>query len=432
MKFSKELDTLVEAGVIDAVTAERITAYYQSKAGSAQNRLTIVFGILGAILVGLGVVLILGNNWDALSVSVKTGIAFLPMIAGQAICGFTLIRKGDSVVWREASAAFLVLSIGACISLVGLIYNIPGNMDMFLLTWCLLALPVIYIMRSSVASLLYLIGITWYACEAGYWGSHTYEPYAYWGLLALALPHYYLLSRNAVESNFFTVHNWFIPLSVIIALGTLTVDAEELMFVTYICLFGLLYQIGLLPKLEALKLRNNGYVVLGSLGSVALLLAVSFEWYWEGLQDGYANSSIDWVSPEMIAAGILFLGALILLVMNKRKNTPRVIRPAELVFIVFVLVFFIGLVSPIAILLINAVVLAVGILTIREGALQNHFGILNYGLLIITALIICRFFDSNIPFIMKGIMFVAVGVGFFYANYRMANRIRRASEANPN
>ena len=425
MKFSKELDELVQAGVIDSATAEKITNYYTSKAGPPQNRLTLVFGILGAVLVGLGIVLILGNNWDALSRTVKTAIAFLPLLAGQIICAFTLLRQKESLVWREGSATFLVLTIGACISLVALIYNIQGQMDSFLLTWCLLALPVIYVMRSSAAALLYIIGITWYACEAGYWGSHTYEPYAYWGLLILVLPHYVMLSRTYSESNFFTVHNWFIPISVTIALGTVAVDSEELMFLAYMCLFGLLYQIGHIPKIDALKVRNNGYLVIGALGSVAILLAVSFEWYWNGLQDGYNNATIAWLSPEIIAAGLLFLGALILLILNKRKQSPFVLKPAELAFILFALIFFVGLFSPIAILLVNALVLSIGILTIREGALQNHFGILNYGLLIITALIISRFFDSNIPFILKGVMFVAVGAGFFYANYRMANRIRR-------
>jgi len=48
-----------------------------------------------------------------------------------------------------------------------------------------------------------------------------------------------------------------------------------------------------------------------------------------------------------------------------------------------------------------------------------HFGILNYGLVIITALIFCRFFDTNMSFVIRGLLFVLVGVGFFAANYVM-------------
>ena len=69
--------------------------------------------------------------------------------------------------------------------------------------------------------------------------------------------------------------------------------------------------------------------------------------------------------------------------------------------------------------------LLVAILTIREGAIRNHFGILNYGLLIITGLIICRFFDINIDFVLKGFLFVLVGLGFFFANMWMMKKKKK-------
>jgi hypothetical protein len=74
------------------------------------------------------------------------------------------------------------------------------------------------------------------------------------------------------------------------------------------------------------------------------------------------------------------------------------------------------------VILTNFFVLAIGILTIREGAKQNHLGILNYGLLIITALVICRFFDTDLSFILRGILFMLVGAGFFAANYWMMKK----------
>ena len=69
--------------------------------------LIIVFGVLGAILVGLGMVLIIAHNWDDLSRMTKTGLAFLPLLLGQGLCGYVLLRKQDSVAWRESATAFL-------------------------------------------------------------------------------------------------------------------------------------------------------------------------------------------------------------------------------------------------------------------------------------------------------------------------------------
>ena len=52
-----------------------------------------------------------------------------------------------------------------------------------------------------------------------------------------------------------------------------------------------------------------------------------------------------------------------------------------------------------------------------EGAKREHLGILNYGLLIIAALAACRFFDQDITFLGRGLIFLFVGFSFFAANY---------------
>jgi uncharacterized membrane protein len=424
MKISKDLTELIDAGVIDQSTAEKISTYYSSKTSTPQNKLVIVFAILGALLVSLGIILILAHNWDDLSRTTRTVIAFLPLIIGQLLCAYTLLKRNDSTAWREASSVFLYFAIGACISLISQIYNTPGNMTVFLLTWLILGLPIVYVMNSSSASLLYIIGITTYACQIGYWESYHMESYLYWGLLVLILPHYYFLYTRRSESNFFTFHNWFIPLSVTIVLGTIAKNAGELMFVSYMSLFGLLYLLGGTKVLRDLKIRDNGYLVLGSLGTVVMLLALGFDWFWSDLRTEKMHEGF-FHSPEFISALLITLAALALLIYQKTKQSPITLRPAEWVFIVFIGIFFLGMTSPFVVIWINILTLIVAILTIREGAIKNHLGILNYGLLIITALIICRFFDVNIGFALKGLLFVMVGMGFFFANLWMIRKKKK-------
>lgn len=430
MSLRKDLTALRDAGIIDVETAGRIEAYYAQRETEAPvSKLVIAFGILGSLLVGLGIVLILAHNWDQLSRQAKSVIAFLPLVTGQLVCAYTLWKRNDSTVWREAGSVFLVLAIGTCMSLISQIYNIPGSISSFMLTWVLLALPVVYIMRSSMASLLYLAGITWYACEIGYWSYPVAESYLYWGLLALILPHYYLLYKHKSESNFFTFHNWLIPMSVICVLGTVATSFGDIMFIAYMSLFGCFYAAGHTRVLREGKIRNNGYLVLGSLGTVVLLLMLSFDWYWKELREK-DWSGTSWItSPEGIATIGLTVLALILLVLQKKNQRPFRLNPVEPVFLLFIGIFLVGIVSPYVILLVNLLLLAIGILTIREGARHHHFGILNYGLLIITALILSRFFDTNLSFVLRGILFVGVGLGFFYANYWMMKRSKRKAKA---
>ena len=423
----KDLQELVKAEVISQNTADKISDFYHKKGEDSTNRLFIIFGILGAILVGLGIIMIIAHNWDELSKTTKTFFALLPLVGGQLLCLFTLIKKQDSVAWRESSAAFLFFSVGASISLVSQIYNIPGDLSSYLLTWMLLCLPLIYVMNSSITSLLYIVGITFYAGETGYWSQPQSEAYFYWLLLLAVLPHYYLLFKKKPESNFVVFHHWLVPLSIIISLGTVADKTGSLMYIAYFSLFGLLYLVGNSVIFAQQKTRNNGYKILGTLGSIILLLTLSFDWFWDALRkrDFQFNEVI--TSPEFFAAVVLSLLAGGLLLFQLKSKSIRDMKPVAPVFILFILAFIIGLSSSIAVVLINFFVFAIGILTIKDGAKKDHLGILNFGLLIITALVICRFFDADLSFVFKGILFVSVGVGFFAANSWMLKK-RKTNE----
>ncbi|MCT4638135.1 MAG: DUF2157 domain-containing protein [Bacteroidales bacterium] len=425
MSLIKDIPELVNANVITQETADRITNYYRDKKVSPTNKLFVVFGILGAILIGLGIILIIAHNWDQLSRTSKTIIGFAPLIIAQVICGYVLIKKRSSTAWRESSSAFLFFAIGACISIISQTYNIPGNLSSFLLTWALLAIPMVYIMNSSVTSLLYLIAITFYAGETGYWSYPVTESYTYWLLLLGIIPHYYIMYKQKPKSNFMIIHNWLIPLSVIITLGTVANNQDEFMYIAYITLFGLLYLIGSKEFFANQKIINNGYKILGSVGTIALLLSLSFDWFWEELYTKTFILNEVITSAEFITISITMIPAIILLYTHIKKISISNIQPIALVFVLFIITFFIGLYSSLAVILINLYIFAIGILTIREGANRDHLGILNYGLMIITALTICRFFDTDLSFAIRGVLFVLVGVGFFIANYSILKKRRK-------
>ena len=427
MSILKDIPELIEAGLISQETGDNIQEYYKKKGRLPSQRLFVVFGVLGAILVGLGIILIIAHNWDELSKWTKTIFAFLPLLIGQLLCGFTLVKRKESMAWRESASAFLFFSVGASISLVSQIYNIPGDLGSFLFSWMLLCLPLLYVMQSSISSLLYLAGICYYAAETGYWSYPEAESYSYWGLLLLGLPHYYFLYKRKPGSNFMLFHNWVIPLSLLITLGIIAKDAEQLMFIAYFSLFGVFYLIGDSAFFNWQGLWSNGYKIIGSLSSVILLLVLSFDGFWEELRD------TDFLLKELIRAPEFFTSMLIsllaaaLLYLNYKGKWRKGIKPLAVTFAVFILIFMIGLSSSLAVLLVNIYVLIISVLTIINGAKEDHLGILNYGLLILSALIMCRFFDTDLSFVMRGVLFVIVGLGFFAANYLMLKK-RKGNE----
>ena len=144
MNLKKDLPDLIAAGIIDETTAQNIQAYYQKKENESPNKLVIAFGIIGAVLVGLGIILIVAHNWDYFPRTVKIGIAFLPVLLGLFFSGIAVFKKKGNISWKEGSAVFLVLSIGACISLISQTYQISGTLSSFLFTW-LFTVPRAYV-----------------------------------------------------------------------------------------------------------------------------------------------------------------------------------------------------------------------------------------------------------------------------------------------
>ncbi len=414
-KITKELKELVSNKVISPEGAEKILQYYDYKKGTSQNRLFTVFGIFGALLVGSGIILILAHNWDNFSKMVKTILAFVPLVIGQFFVGYSIL-KDKSLPWKEASGTFLFFAVGASISLVSQIYNISGELGSFLTTWIALCLPIIYLLRSQAVALLILLLSVYYAVEVGVWNYRSkYTPWLYIVFFLSVLPNYWVLVKNKLLSNTTAIFNWIVPISFTIALGAFIGDNEELLLVMYITLFGAYYNIGKLPVFDTVRKLKNGFSIIGSLGTVFLLMIFTFKWPWEEFFNEWLYTSQEfYISMTIGVAALMFLGYTI------KKKGIQFVNPFQLSFLIFLIIFFFF--SGMIILprvLINILVFALGVYAIKTGVDSFNLVKLNYGLLMISVLIICRFFDADISFVLRGVLFVIVGAGFFLTNFIM-------------
>lgn len=415
------LDELVEAGILREATADKIEQFNLEKEATAPNRLLLAFGILGAVLVGLGIILIVAHNWDQFPRFIKNFLAFLPMLIGQAACAYTLWKKPNSVVWRESASVFLVFAIGACIATISQIYNIQGDLGSFLLTWLLLGLPLIYIMKSSAVSLLYIGGVIWFTMISGY--DRAYGPWICWGLLAAVLPYYYHLWKTQAASNFFHFHSWALAIAGMFLLPTWVQEEATWLAIAAMSGLAIYYFIGN-GFLSKQRLRHNPFLLIGTIGTVGAFLILSFKDSWENF---FPN---DWsletaVQERSLWVAILLTSMAIVLLIRYFKSHQKW-SPVALGFLVYILLFFIAIKQPIiAVVLSNIIVLAMGLFYINRGSNENSLGMLNLGLVTISILIIARFLDIDLSFIARGILFIIMGIGFFYANYRLVQKSKR-------
>lgn len=417
------LKELVDENIISQETADNIVDYYHAKQNKAPNRLVAIFGIIGAVLIGLGIILIIAHNWDNLSRFTKSILAFLPLVIGQIACAYTLIKKKDEKVWLETASTFLFFGVGASISLISQIYHINGNITDFLFTWMVLTLPQIYILNSSTAALWYITGITYYAVVLGFDHYPSTIPVWYWILLLGVVPHYFSLLKNSPMRNYTILLNRLFPVSILVVLATCARSNEELMFISYMSLCSAFFIIGSHPVFTTNEKQKSIYTVLGRLGIIITLIPLTFEDIWKNLFNRIETFPGLLFRPEFISVVATTLLATYVLIKHDHlpKNQPTSIFKYS--FVVFILLFFSAAISPkLAEILSNLMLLAIGIRIINEGIKNYHLGMLNFGLLVIATDILAKFFDTEISFVIRGLSFIGLGILFFAANYLLIQK----------
>lgn len=415
-----EIPKLVEEGILPGDTAEKLRGYYGEAAeGKGMKTLLAIFGVLGTILIAAGIILILAKNWMELSREVRTVIAFIPLVCGQAIAVYAFLKKKASIAWREASAAFLTLAVGAAVSLIGQTYNIPGDFDGFMLTWMLLGLPLVYILDATVTALFYMVGITvWAGSVQGGNGDALF----FWVLLALVIPYAYHKFKRNRYSNASVFLCWSLAGILCAAIGiTLEKVLPGLWIVVYTGYFACLYLLGELKFKYSPTLWQQPFKTVGVAGMLVLSFMLTYEWPWRGIgwkhyrhTAGYNEMAgyFDYI----VAAGVVLAALYLLYVHIRKKDAYSVLYGSAVVFSLLGYVFaqFTGTMT--AMLLNNAYLLVLGIYTVVNGIHLRKLGVTNGGMLILSLLAVMRFFDSDIGFLPKGIAFILVGAGFLVSN----------------
>ncbi|MEO0898821.1 MAG: DUF2157 domain-containing protein [Bacteroidota bacterium] len=424
----KALPELLEERVISSDIAGNIQAYYRQKAESQPNRLFVIFGILGSLLVGLGIILILAHNWSHLPPVAQLILAFVPPIIGIIVCFYSLQFRNDSDAWKESSAIFLFLGVGACLAMLSQYYHLQEDVADFVFRWMLLVFPLMYIMSSGISAVLYLAGITFLGMS---WGLSNDTSWPYWLMFLAALPFYLINQKKNPDTNFQRVLHYLFPLSAFLGtIGILGPISGHITFMVLMALYGCYVLIGRSSWVEKSKSERNGFIIQSSIGMTVILLISSFRDFWDDqyqVKDLIGTSLLD--SPALI---LLFVfGMLFVLVyFFNQKDEVKDDDPIQImVFPAYAVLFLLAPSAPMIVaILVNILLFALGIIKIREGVRLQHFGTLNYGLVILTALIACRFFDMEMSLILRGMAFVTIGIGFFAGNYVMYRRIKTQQE----
>jgi len=423
-----ELPQLVAQGILSPDAEARLRAHYGPVEPARPARLAVIlFGIFGALLIGAGIILLLAHNWENFSRPMRAGLSFLPLVLAQGLAAWTLSSRPQSLAWREGAGALLFLMIGASISLVAQTYNISGDVPRFLLTWSLLGLPVVYLLNAVTPALLYLWGITEWACYLRFEDGFAA---GYWLLAALLLPLLAAWLRAGRYQPRQTLLLWAFCLSVTVAAGvTIERVLPGLWIILYAGLFALMFLAGEFWFRDAEGFWSRPLRHFGAGGGLVLSFMLTFEWPWHEIgwtHCYWARLHETWwrAIPDAVLGSVIPIAALVLLVTTIRRKTPLglLFGLAPILAIVgYCLSSLFDTCAPAA-GIFDLYLFVAGLWLLVTGLQINKQAQMNVGLLTLAALVIARFFDSDLSFLLRGLVFIALGIAFLVANLLMLRR----------
>lgn len=158
-----EIDRWKSEGIVSPEQADRLRARYAAPADAVPWGL-LVFATAGAVVIGLGVILLFAYNWDGIPKFGKLALVFLALIGAHAGGVRLLARGGWQSKLGEALAALGTMFYGAGIWLVAQIYNIDEHYPNGFLFWALGALAMAWAIRSTANGLVAVVLLAIWGC----------------------------------------------------------------------------------------------------------------------------------------------------------------------------------------------------------------------------------------------------------------------------
>jgi hypothetical protein len=193
----------------------------------------------------------------------------------------------------------------------------------------------------------------------------------------------------------------------------------------------LVYLAGVFSFKDWRPTRPHPFVAAGWVGILSLAVFLTFQDTWRSRQWQDAVDLVPRHYPDALAAGIQIacvLAAMLFALYAFWKDREINLIPAG--FAPVTLIAW-GIANRtgnplVPALLLNFFLLALGVFTLVRGVRAGRIFEANLGMLVIAVLAVARFFDTEFEFVVRGVAFIAIGLGFLATNLVVFKRKARA------
>jgi len=364
------------------LTVEKVQELGESleKADKTQDsdRLVMIFGTVGAVLTGLGVILFVASNWATMSPGGRT-VALLA-VYGAVVAGAVLAERRGLPMVAHSVWLLSTLVLGANIFLMAQIYNLSLTMWQGTLAWLIGALAIGYARQSAaqaaVAVPLAILTIGWAGGGSGFFFDDQVE---------------FLFADDGLRPVLGLVG------LALIGLSTLVAKRDDLSFAQLPCFRWGTFIVAAVLVLATVHVELASAMFNADFSSKQLLLIVA------AIALVAGSAALGKVESIASGAAMIAVLALLLAVMIPYQDTTWLGFEAGGVHVLFGLYV--------------VLVLGMALFTIWLGINARNTRLVNVGMVSTTLLIIIQYFgwsfqllDRSVAFIVGGIVLIALSV----------------------
>ena len=412
-------------GLVDESLAQRILARYPATAERNWGRM--IFSAIGAVMVGLGVILFFAYNWQDIPKAAKLALVFGALAAAHG-AAMAVARRADThhgVV--EGLHVLGTMLFGAGIWLVAQIYHIDEHYPNAFLVWSLGALALAWAIPSVIQALLALFLVSfWAGVEVFEFHTpmHAAPLLVVIGVLPLA---------------------WWRRSSVLLYCGVAVlylVTAFTAGWIDHRALLPLLFAMGAAALIASVAAPGTAFPAAeGPLRSLGLLVVLGCAYMLSFKESAGWLVRLHVVKPGIEiylgATGATLIAAIGLLIrsglhglsgINGYRRWQLGLLGAGMAVLLFTL-FTRGVVDRWVVMLpFNLIALGLAVILILEGSEQLRPRMVGLGCLVFALVVVSRYTDLFSSLLIRATVFVALGAGLFLVGNFYAKSKKRVQE----
>ena len=420
-----ELPGLVAGGILTPEAADALRRHYgppepaTSRIGWGQ----VLLAAFGALLVGGGAILILAHNWGELGRPARAAVVIGMLVAAQAGTIYAVARRAGSAAWTEATTGLLVAAVGAAIALVGQTYHVGGSFEGLMFAWLWLVVLLPYLTGSTLAAIGFWALLVVRAVNLDW----RETPFDIWLLTFIAFPYVVAQVRRKPRSWAAALVSIAATVSVLIVGSILTASDgwAQLAAVFQVCLLAAVVATASWPPgSDGEEAWRKRLLVPAWFGLIVIATILSFDDAWRSMtiREGTLRSPSAAIGAVVAVGSAVLASILSIRLARAGRMAAAACGGAAVLVILFHALAMLG--HEAGWLAFNLWLLAVGVLTVIEGIRLQELGTANRGLLALAALVVARFFDTDLSFLARGLVFVAFGAACFVLNLWLMRRTR--------